>query len=116
MLPNSGKAWRKLPAQTDASSVTIPNSVTPRMPVRANRISSPIASAIGTVIAMVKSPHGLSASAFTTTSASTASRITMIASTLTSATKPTPAPISSFTIWPSDLPSRRIEANIVIAS
>ena len=60
---------------------------------------------------MVKTPHGLSLSAFTTTSASTASRITMMASTATMASRPVTGPVSSLAIWPSDLPSRRIEAN-----
>ena len=40
----------------------------------------------------------------------------MIASTLTRASKPTPRPISSFTIWPSVFPPRRIEANRTIMS
>ena len=39
-------------------------------------------SATGIVVAMVKTPHGLFASACTTTSASTAMRMIMIASTL----------------------------------
>ncbi len=54
--------------------------------------------ATGIVIAMVKTPQGLLASACTTTSASTASKITMMASTLISASAPTALPISSFTI------------------
>ena len=72
--------------------------------------------AMGMVIAIVKTPHGLSASARTTTSASTASRMIMMTSTLINAMKPTPAPISSFTICPSDFPSRRIELKSVTAS
>ena len=44
---------------------------------------TPINSAIGMVIAMVNVPHGLPFSAFTTTSAHTASRITMMLSTAT---------------------------------
>ena len=35
----------------------------------------------------------------------------MISSTVSSATKPPTLPISSRAIWPSDLPSRRMEAN-----
>ena len=54
--------------------------------------------ATGMVMAIVKTPHGLLASACTTTSASTASRMIMIANTLMSASTPTPRPISSFTI------------------
>ena len=73
-------------------------------------------SAIGIVHAIENVPHGEFASALTTTSASTASRITMIASTATSAAAPPTGPISSRAIWPSDLPSRRIEKNSVTMS
>ncbi len=66
--------------------------------------------AIGMVMLTVKTPHGLSASAFTTTSASTASKITMIARIAAEANKPAVVFNSSLTIWPSDLPSRRKEA------
>ena len=72
--------------------------------------------AIGIVIAMVKTPHGLFANACTTTSARTASKIIMIASTLINASAPTPRPISSFTICPSVFPRRRTEANSTIMS
>ena len=51
-------------------------------------IATPITNASGIVAAMVNSPHGLSASAFTTTSPNTARMITMIASRLNSATNP----------------------------
>ena len=68
-------------------------------------------SAMGMVAPTVKMPHGLSASALTTTSASTASRITRMARIASTAMKPAGAFNSSFTIWPSDLPSRRIEQN-----
>ncbi len=68
------------------------------------------------VAAMVNVPHGLPASAFTTTSATTASSTTMISSTVTSATSPPTLPISSRAIWPSDLPSRRSEANRITKS
>ena len=67
--------------------------------------------AMGMVAAMVNVPHGLPFSALTTTSAITASRMIMISSTVTSAMKPPTLPISSRAIWPSDLPSRRMEAN-----
>ena len=63
------------------------------------------------VAAMVNAPHGLPFSAFTTTSAITASMMIMISSTVISAEKPATLPISSRAIWPSDLPSRRMEAN-----
>ena len=68
------------------------------------------------VSAIVKSPHGLSASARTTTSASTASKITMIATMLTSATSPAKGPTSSRTICPRDLPRRRVEQNMITES
>ena len=65
---------------------------------------------------MVNTPHGLSSSALVTTSASTASRMTMIASTAIIASMPVTGPISSFAIWPSDLPSRRIEPKRITKS
>ena len=67
--------------------------------------------AIGIVIASENVPHGDCASALTTTSARTASRMIMIANTAISAAAPPTGPISSRAIWPSDLPSRRIEKN-----
>ena len=67
-------------------------------------------SAIGTVQAMVKRPHGLSRSAFTNTSASTASRMIMMAMMATIAARPATGLTSSFAIWPRDWPSRRIDA------
>ena len=69
----------------------------------------PSTSAIGIVAATVAVAHGLPYMAFTTTRPSTPIRITMIASTPTSAAAPPTGPISSRTIWPSDLPSRRSE-------
>ena len=68
-------------------------------------------SAIGIVIAIENTPHGDCASAFTTTSARTASRMIMIEKTAISAATPPTGPISSRAICPSDLPSRRIEKN-----
>jgi hypothetical protein len=65
--------------------------------------------AMGIVAPTVKMPHGLSASAFTTTNASTASKITMIARMAAIAMCPAVVFNSSFTICPSDFPSRRIE-------
>ena len=67
--------------------------------------------AIGMVAPTVNSPHGLSASVFTTTSASTASRITIMARMASNAKNPAALFNSSFTICPSDLPSRRNEQN-----
>ena len=64
----------------------------------------------------VKVPHGLPASALTTTSASTASRMIMISSTPTSAMPPGTGPISVRTISPSERPSRRVEKNSTVMS
>ena len=72
--------------------------------------------AIGIVSPMVTVPHGLDLSALTTTRPSTAMSTTMIPSTATSAVKPATGPISSFAIWPSDLPSRRVDAQRMIMS
>ena len=54
--------------------------------------------AMGMVAATVNTPHGLSASAFTTTSASTASRMTMMARIATRPMTPATEFSSSFTI------------------
>ena len=66
-------------------------------------------SAIGIVIEIENTPHGLSESALTTTSASTASRMTMMISTPTMAAAPPMVPSSSFAIWPSERPRLRTE-------
>ena len=68
------------------------------------------------VVAIVNSPHGLPRSALTTTSASTASRMIMIARIATIAARPATGFTSSFAIWPSDLPSRRIDATRIVKS
>ena len=67
----------------------------------------PISIAIGIVAPTVNVPHGLCRSAFTTTSARTAIRITMMKKTPTSAANPPTGPISSFAICPSERASRR---------
>src|SRR5579862_5165210 len=59
----------KMNAKADVSST---------LPGRRVRKYTPMSSAIGIVIAMVNVPHGLALSAFTTTSAHTASKITMM--------------------------------------
>ena len=81
------------------------------LPGRQYRRYRPIMIAIGIVAAIVNVPHGLPLSAFTTTSATTASRITMIIRTVISAVNPPTFPISSRAICPSDFPSRRTEQN-----
>ena len=65
--------------------------------------------AIGMVAKTVKVPHGLSASALTTTSASTASRMTMIMSTPMRAMVPAAGPFRTRIMSPSERPSRRVE-------
>jgi hypothetical protein len=68
------------------------------------------------VMAMEKEPHGDSARARTTTSARTASRMTMMVRTAMRAAAPPTGPISSRAICPRVLPSRRIEKNSVVMS
>src|SRR4051812_3865515 len=107
------------PPQTDASKATTPKTliVTNHFPAcPPNRIAQPMATAIGIVAAIVNNPHGLSASAFTTTSPSTASKTVMIATMLTNAARPAKGPTSSRTICASDFPLRRTEQNIITQS
>ncbi|GAA1033950.1 hypothetical protein GCM10009557_37250 [Virgisporangium ochraceum] len=73
-------------------------------------------SAIGIVIAIENVPHGESASAFTTTSASTPSRMIMMTNTEINAATPPIGPISSRAIWPRLFPLRRIEKNMTTMS
>ena len=73
-------------------------------------------SAIGIVIAIENVPHGEAASACTTTSARTASRMIMIEKTAIRAATPPTGPISSRAICPRLLPSRRMEKKSVIMS
>jgi hypothetical protein len=68
------------------------------------------------VAATVDVPQGLPNMAFTTTSPRTPIRITMIASTPTSAAVPPIGPISSRMIWPRLLPLRRIEPTRIVKS
>ena len=65
--------------------------------------------AIGSVQTTVKrgGSHGLPTRALTTTSARTASRITLISSTPTRAMPPATGPISARIMSPSERPSRR---------
>ena len=74
----------------------------------------PSSNAIGIVIASVNVAHGEDFSAFTITSATTPSKITMIASTASCAMNPPRRLTSSRAISPSDLPSRRIEQNKIM--
>ncbi len=86
------------------------------LPTRTNRKYPPRNIAIGTVAPTVNTPHGLSASALTTTSASTASKMTMMARMAINAMNPAGVFNSSLTICPSDRPSRRREANKMMKS
>ena len=72
--------------------------------------------AMGMVIARVNVAHGEVFSALTITSATTASKMIMIASTASSAIIPPRWETSSRAICPSDLPSRRIEQNRITKS
>ncbi len=85
-------------------------------PGRRKRKYKPMKTAIGIVMRMVNVPQGLPLRAFTTTSPTTASRTIMIKSTVTSETNPPTLPISSRAIWPSVLPSRRMEQKRMIKS
>ena len=69
----------------------------------------PTSIAIGIVAATVEVAQVLCFIALTTTSPSTAIRITMIISTPTSAVKPATGPISSDAMRPSERPSRLSE-------
>ena len=101
---------------------TAPNN--PRTPKREAAVTltfpllimRPMTKASGMVHAMVKSPHGLSASALTTTRPSTANRIVIMANKLIIATRPMKGFSSSLSIWPRDFPSLRMEAKRVTAS
>src|SRR5207237_497209 len=65
---------------------------------------------------MVNNPQGDALSAFTTISASTASRMIMMNRTASIPVIPADRLISSFAIWPRDLPSRRSEQNRIVKS
>jgi len=71
---------------------------------------------MGIESAMVQVPQGLARRALTTTSATAASRIIMMASTANSATIPLSLLTSSRAICPRDLPSRRMEAASTVKS
>ena len=72
--------------------------------------------AIGIVAATVNVPHGLSAKALTTMSASTARMMTMIMKVPNSAMTPGTGPSSVRISSPSERPSRRMETNRTMKS
>ena len=88
----------------------------PMRPGRMKRRYTPMNSATGIVAATVNVPHGESASAFTTMSASTARMMIMIMNAPNSAISPGTVPISCLTRSPSERPSRRVEMNSTIKS
>jgi len=115
--PQTGDCATCWPTMIAPISPTKPNSDTsPTRPGRTQRDHAPIPSASGTVAATVKLPHGLSASARTTTSASTASRITMMRKVPPSTMAPAAGPSSIRTSSPSERPSRRIEMKRMMKS
>ena len=65
--------------------------------------------AMGMVMVMEKTPQGLSASALTMMSASTAMMITMMAMVATMPAAPPTRPTSSRIIWPRERPRRRVD-------
>jgi hypothetical protein len=81
-----------------------------------NRRYTPISTAIGRVAATVNVPQGLIARALTTISASTASRMIMIARMPIIATQPAPGPSSARIMSPSERASRRVDRNRITKS
>jgi hypothetical protein len=73
-------------------------------------------SASGIVTAIVNTPHGLSASAFTNGTPTPESAITMMKRIAMAAVKPASGPISRRAISASDAAPRRVDAHSVIES
>ena len=86
------------------------------LPGRKYRKYSPNSSAIGIVMANVNVAQGEDFNALTITSATTPSKITMIASTASCAIKPPRLLTSSRAISPSVFPLRRMEQNKMMKS
>src|ERR1041385_826947 len=99
-LPISSAASSRANPTIEASTV---------FPGRTTFIQKPMPSAIGMVQRREKTPQGLSLSALVTTRATTARRMIMMARIASMASIPVTGPTSSLAIWPSDLPSRRID-------
>ncbi|MCY1287453.1 hypothetical protein D9M70_364480 [compost metagenome] len=77
---------------------------------------TPMNTAMGMVAITVNMPHGLSARAFTTISASTARMMIMIRKQPNSAMVPGMRPISSRTMSPRERPLRRVDMNRTMKS
>ncbi len=117
--PSRGEPPMNWPPHDAATRATIPPRVTQPSSLRLwppDRSAKPIRRAMGIVEAIVKTPQGDSASAFTTTSARTARSMMEMAVMLTRADRPANGPTSSRTIRPSDLPPRRTEQNRITLS
>ncbi len=71
---------------------------------------------MGMVMAIVNTPHALSASALTTASPRPASAMVMMKRMARAAVMPAADPISSRAISASDLPPRRVEAHSMTRS
>ncbi len=94
--PQVGDSATQRPATSASINIAIPKSdASIVFPGRHTFIQKPITSAMGMVQTIVKTPHGECSSARTTTRASTARRITMIARIATMASIPVSGPISS---------------------
>ena len=72
---------------------------------------TPMNNAIGIVAAILNTPQGLCASAFTTTSANTARIMIITPNAPSMTTIPAKEPNSCFAISPNERPSRRVEIN-----
>ncbi len=114
---HDGESATHWPANTTNKIKPTPiNDASSTRPGRTKRKYTPTSSAIGIVMARVNVAHGDDFSAFTTTSATTPSKITMMARTASCAMNPPRLLTSSRAICPIDLPSRRIEQNKMMKS
>ena len=117
MGPRMGSAATCPPRTIEAIRRKKPmTEISPTRPGRIYRLYTPIKRAIGIVAATVNVPQGLSAKAFTTINASTASKIVMIMNVPNSAITPGTNPNSDLIKSPRDRPSRRVEINKIMKS
>jgi hypothetical protein len=114
---HSGEAATHRPATTAKSTSAKPmTDASSTRPGRQKRMYAPISIAMGMVMNSVEAAHGESLMALTTTSATTARRMIMIARTETMAIMPPRRLTSSRAIWPRDFPLRRSEQNRITKS